>query len=391
MKPKFNSVVWLGWLLAAVLAVSSNPLLNLLVLTQAVLVALACRSGNPVGRAWGLFAWLAVLLIVVRTLFSAVPVGDITYGDTPLFTLPTFRLPIWLGGLDVGGVATLEMIAGGFVQGLQLATLVLVFATFNVVADQYALLRRMPRALFHAGLVINIALTFVPHLVLQGQAIREAQRVRGYRFRSWRDALPLIVPLLAGGLERSLQLAEAMDSRGYARTNGPRRASFWTQLAAVAGLTLVSVGLYFLFTGDGRGLVISVVGVIIMAIALRMMGSGVRRSSYRRERWHRRDSVVAVACGVLIMGLLALRATGGGNLIYTTLPHFTLPPFDPLAGVLVVLLSTPALLTLLATEETHERLPHRALVRGTQRRTAEHAHLSPAAQPEPLGEQRAHR
>jgi energy-coupling factor transport system permease protein len=388
---RFNSVVWLVWLAAAMLAVSSNPLLNLLVLAQAVLVALASRTDKPVSRAFGIFAWLAVVLVVVRTLLSAVPVGGITYGATPLFTLPTIQLPIWLGGLNIGGVATLEMIAGGFVQGLKLATLVLVFAAFNAVADHYALLRHTPRALFHAGLVVNIALTFVPHVVLQLQAIRDAQRVRGHRFRTMRDALPLLVPLLAGGLERSLQLAEAMDSRGYARTLTPRRNRIWTQVITVGGLTLLGVGLFFLFTGDGRGLLASGAGVIITAGALRTMGSGAPRTRYRRERWHRRDTLVVVACGVLIGGTLALRATGNGGLVYTTLPHFTLPPFDPIAGMLLLLLGTPALIPVLATKEPHERLHHRTVARGRERRTVERADLSRAAQPEPLGEQRAHR
>ncbi len=381
-----NSVAWLVWLVAATLAVSSNPLLNVLVLTQAVLVALACRTDKPVSRAFPLFVWLAVVLVAVRTMLSAVPVGGITYGEIPLFTIPTMQLPIWLGGLNVGGVATLEMITGGFVQGLKLATLVLVFAAFNAVADHYALLRRTPRALFHAGLVVNIALTFVPHVVLQWQAIGDAQRVRGHRFRAMRDALPLIVPLLAGGLERSLQLAEAMDSRGYARTNGPRRRAIWAQGAAVAGVTLLSVGLYFLFTGDERGIVATGAGAAITAVALRTMGSGAPRTRYRRERWHRRDVVVVVACSVLITGVLALRATGSGGLIYTTLPRFTLPPFDLGSGVLLLLLGTPAVLTLWSTKEPHERLHHRALARRAERRTAERAHLSGAAQPEPLGE-----
>ena len=387
----FNSVVWLVWLVAAALAVSSNPLLNMLVLAQSVLVALACRTDKPVSRAFPLFVWLAVVLVAVRTVLSAVPVGGITYGETPLFTIPTLQLPIWLGGLNVGGVATLEMIAGGFVQGLKLATLVLVFAAFNAVADHYALLRRTPHALFHAGLIVNIALTFVPHVVLQWQAIRDAQRVRGHRFRTMHDALPLVVPLLAGGLERSLQLAEAMDSRGYARTNGPRRSAIWAQGAAVAGVTLLSVGLYLLFTGAERGIVASGAGMLISALALRTMGSGAPRTRYRRERWHRRDAVVVVACSVLITGVLALRATGGGGLIYTTLPRFTLPPFDPIAGMLLFLLSTPAFLTLLATKEQHERVHHRTVARRRERRTAERADFPRAAQPEPLGKQRAHR
>jgi energy-coupling factor transport system permease protein len=199
--------------------------------------------------------------------------------------------------------------------------------------------------------------------------------------------VPLLVPLLAGGLERSLQLAEAMDSRGYARITSPPRRSISAQLAAIGGLTVLGVGLYFLFMGDGRGLVASIAGAVIAGLALRTMGSGAPRTRYRRERWHRQDTLVVVACCVLITGVLALRATGSGGLIYITLPRVTLPPFDPIAGMLLFLLSTPAFLTLLKAKEPHERLHHRAVARGRERRTAGRADLSGAAQPEPLGKQ----
>jgi energy-coupling factor transport system permease protein len=389
---RFHSLVWLVWLVAAVLAVSSNPLLNMLVLAQAVVVALSCHTESSVGHALGLFARLAVLLVVVRTVLSAVPVGGITYGATPLFTTPTLQLPLWLGGLNLGGVATLEMIAGGFVQGLKLATLVLIFGAFNAVADHYGLLRRTPRALFHVGLAVTIGLTFAPHVVLQLGAIRDAQRVRGHRFRAWRDALPLIVPLLAGGLERSIQLAEAMDSRGYGRTVGPRHSSLPAQLLAIAGITVLSVGLYFGFTGDGRGFGASVLGMLITVAALHALGGGAPRTRYVRERWHRRDTLVVLACSLVIVGMSVLRLSSANGLTYTTLPRITLPPFAPAAGGLILLLGAPAWLALFATEEPYgRRSQSRTLDRRTQRRGVGRAYFQGAAQPEPPARHRAPR
>lgn len=352
--PAFHPLVWLVWLAAGVAAVSSNPLLNALVLAQALLVAITCHTDSPVGRAWRLFVGLGALLLVVRTLLSAVPIGGWSYGETVLLTLPTLRLPIWLGGLDVGGAATLEMLVGGFAGGIRLWALILLFGAFNAAADHYGLLRRTPRSLFHAGLVITIALTFVPQVIVQLATLRDAQRVRGRRFRGWRDGLPLIVPLLSGGLERSIQLAEAMDSRGYGRTT-QRGGSGWTQIGLIVGLTALAIGLYAAFGGDGRGWIAIAIAVLWIAVLLRRSGSGPTRTRYLRDRWRGRDTAVVIASVLLMAGMWWLRLVDRGGLLYTPLPRVRLPEFDPLAGALLLLLSVPAMIALAKDEQTHDR------------------------------------
>ncbi len=350
----FHSAVWLLWLLAGIAAISYNPLLNALVMVQAVLVAVACHTDSPVGHAFGLFLRLGLLLVVIRTVLGGIPVGGISYGGTLLFTLPQLKLPVWLGGLHLGGQVTLEMVLGGLMGGLRLWTLILVFGAFNAVADHYGLLRRTPRMLFHAGLAATIALTFVPQVILQLQAIRDAQRLRGHQFRSWRDGLPLIVPLLAGGLERSIQLAEAMDSRGYGRT-GRHRPSHWLEALLIGGLTILALGLYMSLTADRRGWLAVIGGGLLAAGALHWLGAGTPRSRYIRERWQRRDTIVALASLLLLCGMTALRYFRAGGLLYTTLPRVTLPVFEPTVGALLLLLSVPALLQLRGRKETHGR------------------------------------
>jgi energy-coupling factor transport system permease protein len=353
--PRFHSIVWLLWLIAGVVAVSTNPLLNLLVMAQVVLVAYTCHTESPVGHAFGLFLRLGLALVLIRTLLSIIPVGGFSYGATALVTVPEIELPLWLGGLRLGGVATLEMLLGGLVSGVRLWTLILVFGAFNAVADHYGLLRRMPRVLFHAGLTTTIALTFVPNVILHFEAIRDAQRVRGHRFRAWRDALPLIVPLLSGGLERSIQLAEAMDSRGYGHTTARPRSGIWAQLIIIAALTMLALGLYTGLTGGWQGWIGAGLGGLLAVGALHWLAGGIRRTRYLRERWRGRDTLVLLASLVLIVGLTALRWLERGGLIYTTLPRASLPPFDPLIGALLLLLSTPALIDLFTLEEPDER------------------------------------
>lgn len=361
--PRFHSLVWLIWLAAGVAAVTTNPLLNLLVMAQATLVALTCHSDNPVGRAFGLFVRLGIVLVLIRILLSAIPVGGISFGQTLLFRLPELQLPLWLGGVQLGGTATLEMIVGGLVGGVRLWAVILVFGAFNAVADHYGLLRRTPRFLFHAGLATTIALTFVPHVVVQLRAIRDAQRVRGHRFRTWRDALPLIVPLLASSLERSIQLAEALDSRGYGRTKTVQGSRVWQQVALVGGVTLLALGLYVAFTGAARGWLGVIAGGALLIAALHRMGSGTPRTRYVQEHWRRRDTLATLASVCVIVGTTLLRQVRGGGLLYTPLPRVTLPPFDPRVGALLLLLSVPAIVQMLIIEGAHgsQRLRHSTL------------------------------
>jgi energy-coupling factor transport system permease protein len=352
---RFHSVVWLLWLIAGVVAISTNPLLNLIIMAQAVLVATTCHTESPVGHAFGLFLRLGLLFVLTRTILSIIPVGGFAYGATSLVTLPEIKLPIWLGGLQLGGPSTLEMLVFGLVSGLRLWALILVFGAFNAVADHYGLLRRLPRMLFHAGLITTIALTFVPQVISHLQTIRDAMRVRGHRFRTWRDGLPLLVPLLSGGLERSIQLAEAMDSRGYGHTTSQQRPTLLAQGAIIGGLTLLALGLYFGLTGTWQGWIAAIVGGGLAIEMLRRMAGPSRRTRYLRDRWRGRDTIVTATSLLLIAGITALRLVDRGGLIYTTLPRVTLPPFDPLVGALLLLLSTPALIDLVNLEEPDER------------------------------------
>jgi energy-coupling factor transport system permease protein len=311
----------------------------------ATLVFLLCHTQTPLARAYRLFFLAGLALWAGYVVFSVVTVGG-ARGRTVLFELPALALPPLLGGITLGGTVTAEDLAWGAMRGLRVWTLLAIFGTFNALVDHYRLLRLMPRSLFHAGLAVTIAVTFVPHILHSITEVVESQRVRGHRFRGPRSYVALVSPLLAGSLERSIQLAEALDARGYGRTRATDIALGRQQIGAIAGLLLLSGGLFAWFYYGARAVLPALAlvgaGATALALALRALGQLVPRTTYRRERWRERDSIVVAAALIGTAGWIALRLTDGG-LLYNPYPVLTPPPFHPIAGLLLLTLAAPAL------------------------------------------------
>jgi energy-coupling factor transport system permease protein len=159
--------------------------------------------------------------------------------------------------------------------------------------------------------------------------------------------------LLGGGLERSLQLAEAMDSRGYgARRVGVARRPGLERFATLAALTLAAVGLFFVFFDPTpwRGLGWLAVAAVIIGWAARSANSAARGSRYLRDRWRRRDLGAVLGSVALVLSAVLVRTFVPQTLVYTPLPRATLPPFELWSIVLVVLLAVPATIVLLVEE-----------------------------------------
>jgi len=104
-------------------------------------------------------------------------------------------------------------------------------------------------------MIFVIAIRFVPVLMLDALQIMDAQRARGLEFdkgnfiKRLRNMIPVIIPLIAVALNRSLDLAEAMDSRAYGATKRPTslyklslaKRDYFTLAILVAGL---GIGIY---------------------------------------------------------------------------------------------------------------------------------------------------
>jgi energy-coupling factor transport system permease protein len=282
---------------------------------------------------------VAVLLLVLA-LFKGL---SIHIGATVLFSLPE-------GWPLIGGQITLEGMAFAALDALSLAAVLAVFAVFSVHADYYALLRSVPPFMHQVGLVTSIAITFMPQTVIRFTEIREAQALRGHRVRHVRDLAPLVVPLLAGGMERSMNLAEAMEARGFSRSPvGTRKVRpIYVQIALVFGLGLVLTGgALFALLADtpwlGWGCI--ALGISLLAITLWYVGKGVKRTRYRRGVWRDRDTALAIASLAIGFILLTYKLLAPATLVYDPLSRIRIysPPFDVMIACMMLALTAPAI------------------------------------------------
>lgn len=322
----FTWTLWLG-AVAAVIALTRNPLYLLLLLLG---LAVMLERLRLAGRMTPLdpLAFTAVA-VAFGGGFNALTTR---YGTTVIARLPE-HLPL------IGGPITAEALVYGMISGLVLGTLVAAFAVFGGALPVGALLSLAPRAFYPLAVVITIAVTYVPVTMRYARQVREAQQLRGHRLRTWRDALPLVLPLLIGGLERALQLAEALAARGFAADPPPPAV----RMFLAGGLATIFAGLLVRFAWGfaAWGWLLLACGVGLVGAALVVAGRRIPRTHYRRYGWRMHDAVVLAGAGLALAALLLPwnARTSIGFMPYPTLQP---PAFAPLLALAYGGLLAPA-------------------------------------------------
>jgi energy-coupling factor transport system permease protein len=223
------------------------------------------------------------------------------------------------------------------------------FSVLNQALPVRDLISLIPRAFFPMAVVISIAVTYMPTTVRQFQQIREAQAVRGHQMRSVRDWLPLLMPLLIGGLEHATQLAEAMTARGFARMQaGVSRRQFHSRIAMLIGLFLLVTGwILQLSAKDISSIVFIAVGTMCIAGGFWYLGKQSPRSTYHVHTWLRQDWItLAIVVVVLCVCIAPVAMINHQTLFYEPYPKLTLPSFDPWIGLALLGLMFPGVLAL---------------------------------------------
>ena len=331
-------MVWLIALLV-ILSITRNPLYLTLILMCVIFVGISLRQAGaelpgpfPL---WKLAGWI----ILLATLFNALTSH---YGATILFTIPG-KLPL------ISGNVTLEALVYGATNGLVLTGMLASFTVLNLALPVRDLISLIPRAFFPLAVVTSIAVTYLPTTLHQFRQIREAQAVRGHQMHTIRDWLPLLMPLLVGGLEHAMQLAEAMTARGFASTKpvlGTQQAI--PRLFMLLGLVLLVVGWITQLGGSGViGLILIFLGGMLILGGLWIIGRQSPRTTYHRQPWDWRDWLTLTATVIVLLAcFLPLNGVSSQTLSYEPYPSLSWPPFSPVLGLAMLGLLIPGLLVL---------------------------------------------
>lgn len=213
-----HPAAWITWATCAGVATftTTDPFYLALIVAVAWFVFVGRRVPGPSSRSFRTFALAGLIAMTIRTAL------------------------VFLGTVDAPNVAYAAL------EGARLATLLIVFGTFNAVTDPSAVVRLAPRRFHEPALAAALALSIAPRTIAMAGRVKEAQQLRGIHVARWRSLPSLAVPVLATGMEDAVTLAESMDARGHGR--GPRtryRPDRWS-LGAVAVMVsaLVTAGAF---------------------------------------------------------------------------------------------------------------------------------------------------
>ena len=314
---KIHTWAWLAWIIAALYLISFLSLL------------LVSPKYNP--KFFLRFSILILLLSSILNIFIS------RFCDTIFFTIPE-TIPL------LGGPLSLEAAIYGFTNGLVLIGMFTIFTILNEAIPVHALVRLIPTAFQPIAVVTTIAISFVPNTQKQFFAIKEAQALRGQQLKGIKDWLPLFIPLLIGGLENAMQVAEAMTARGYV-TNQTNQ-SFRSKLILLSSLVLIIIGwvLQLIESLKIIGLITLAAGIGLLILLFAIYSPGQKRTSYTQEEWNF-ESIIYTLFSLLAVALFILPIPGHDSLYYSPYPLLQMPELHLLQIAAGFLLFFPIILT----------------------------------------------
>lgn len=222
--------------LALVALVSKPPLVLAGVLVAIAGAALAAGVGRELARSARWFVPMGLAIVAINALVAR----DGLTVVARLGNLPP------LGQVDI----TLEAIAYGGILALRALALVLAFGLYSLAVDPDEVLRAFRRLSFRSALSATLATRMVPVLTRDGRRLAEAGRCRPAGRGPSR--LALVRAVSAGALERSVEVAAALELRGYGAARRPPRArrpwsrhdlAFAASAVGLVGLAVAGRGL----------------------------------------------------------------------------------------------------------------------------------------------------
>jgi energy-coupling factor transport system permease protein len=226
------AVAYLG-ALVVVAFLYSNPLVLLAAGAAACLAGRLAGARGAVRAALRMGLGLALLIVVVNALV-------VDRGETVLARLGDW--PIF-GQVDI----TLEAIVAGVSIGLRAAVTMVAFCVYSACVDPDKVLRALRPVAARSALTATLVSRLVPVAAADAGRLRDAAQLRGPGAAEVGKG-PLARRLLAGSLDRAVDVAATLELRGYslggpraARRREPSRfdARFYTVAAVILAVAIV--------------------------------------------------------------------------------------------------------------------------------------------------------
>lgn len=220
---------------------SSDPIVLIAATAGAVIAGYGCGGRRAVNFSLKLGGFLALTMVVVNALV-------VSRGATVLARLGDWPV---LGRVDV----TAEAIAAGALIGLRAMGTMVVIGIWSACVDPDRILQAVHGVARRSALTATLISRLVPLAATDYARIGEAAALRG----------PAATPvgrgamahrLLAGSLDRAVDVAATLELRGYGQASGSARfrrvPSRYDRRFWLAGSVLMAVAALELFLGSGR-------------------------------------------------------------------------------------------------------------------------------------------
>lgn len=275
------AIAYLG-AIVAVAFLYLNPLVLIAAGGAAILAGLLAGARTAVRAGLRLGLSLALLVAIVNALVT-------TRGETVVARLGDWPL---LGRVDV----TLEALVAGASYGLIAASSIVAFAVYSACVDPDRVLRALRPLAGRSALTATLVSRLVPVAAADAARLRDAAALRGPGAAAVGKA-PLARRLLAGSLDRAVDVAATLELRGYS-LDAPRvrhrraRSRYDRRFYAVAAVVLATAVAGKLLGADDFQTYPSIqigFGPATIAVAAIVALSGLaplRRLPRRRPAWH---------------------------------------------------------------------------------------------------------
>jgi energy-coupling factor transport system permease protein len=281
------AVAYLGAIALVAFLYSSPPVL---IAAGAALALAGWLAGATaaVRAALRLGAAIALPLVIVNAMV-------VNRGATVLARLGEWPL---LGQVDV----TAEALADGAIFGLRAIVVMIAFAVYSACVDPDRVLRALRPLAGRSALTASLVSRLVPVAAADAGRLRDAARLRGPGAAEAGRA-PLARRLLAGSLDRAVDVAATLELRGYSLEPPPRRRRAFVLEGLLGREPQRSFALASRFD---RRFYLAAAAVLVAAIAAKALG-GDDFHAYPTISLGFGPPALALATVLIVAGLAPLR------------------------------------------------------------------------------------